>query len=283
MSTVQDLLNFLQFRLDNQEDLYHAINLASRWIAKRLYILESELAVSVLSIPIAASVTSTASYVFNASPTNTITDAANGFITAGYLAGMPITTTQPSNLGPLWVKTVAAGTLTIDSSTPVVGATTSAQTITSDASFGWLPADFWGLKDKPYLLPSNRQVLVPLPSVEMALLYSSAGLPLYYQIRGTHFSVWSPTASTYTIAGDYFAKPVDVTTTTDTIPYNGFFDDAYCEMVNWFYRKDKERPTIQSMQEFLYESVDAVALKRDAKGPVGMPPGIDWDYLTGRR
>ena len=37
MSTVQDILDLMQYRLDYQGDLYHLINQSVRLIAKRVY------------------------------------------------------------------------------------------------------------------------------------------------------------------------------------------------------------------------------------------------------
>ena len=141
MSTVQSLLDNLQFRIDVNADLYHIINLAVRAVAKRLYWHKSDMVRSQMSLSFFKEFTyetdtiafadtdpdtitdsndgftektitaSTIAFV-NGSPA-TITDSASGFSAAGFVAGQTIYTDDEDNAGDYHIATVAAGTLTL--------------------------------------------------------------------------------------------------------------------------------------------------------------------------
>jgi len=106
MSTVQDIYDLLQYRRDIQtgsDNLIPVVNRAIRDISKRLYVLDSGLVVGEMAVDVFAEATYTASLAFTASGSGvagTITDAASGFVTEGFQAGMPIVTDHAVNAGP---------------------------------------------------------------------------------------------------------------------------------------------------------------------------------------
>ncbi len=75
---------------------------------------------------------SASTIAFNNATPATITDSANGFVTAGFIAGMTISVTDPNsnNTGVFVIATAAAGTLTLQTGdTLTAGAAGSATTI----------------------------------------------------------------------------------------------------------------------------------------------------------
>lgn len=284
MSTVQSLLDIIQFRTDNRQPLYPLINLAINMIAKRLYLLDSDIVTAELSQDLwAANTLTAADIVFNNANPDTVTSVGAGFVTAGFESGQQITTTSTTNPGPFKLDTVAAATLTLISTDAVVAAGAASVTITSDHRFAFLPSDFWGLKGKPYF-DTYTWYLEPLPSQDMEMALQTAAQPLYYKVKGNNkLYVYPPTASDYTIKGDYFQRPAAISADTDTLPFNELFDDALAEVVLRFY-KDGAKQDLNGMQllkSFLNSEVDLIAKKRQKSAPTPMPYGIDYDrYLT---
>ena len=283
MSTVSSVYEMLQYRRDIQvvpDDLIHVCNMAVRTIAKRLYWLESDLLREEMSVSVFAAVTHTAAdIVFNDANPDTITSTLAGFVTSGLAANMPITTTGTGNAGPFRINTAAAGTLTLVSTDAVTAAGAASVTITSDDGYGYLPTGFWGFVDQPYL-STKTYPLLPLPSLDIKLSYTSPGEPRYYQIKGGKIYVTPDTGIDYTIKGDYFARPTELTATTDTLPYYELFDDAIAEFVMRFFRSGQEGAAATvDMTRMLIENVDLVAAKYDRRAPTRMAQDINWDYL----
>ena len=151
MSTVQTIYDYIQYRPDIQvtiDDLVHVVDQAVRTIAKRLYVLESDLITGQMEVKVFAAVDYTADTIaFVDSGPDTITDSASQFVAEGFVADMPITTDSSGNAGPFRINTAAVGPLTLVSTDAVTAALAGSDvTITSDDSFGYLPSDFWGLK-----------------------------------------------------------------------------------------------------------------------------------------
>jgi hypothetical protein len=206
---------------------------------------------------------------------DTITDANAQFVVEGFQAGMVITSDQASNPGPFTLATVAAGTMTLTTAGSVVAASGSFK-ITSDNSYGVLPSDFWGLKDKPYV-SGMKYPLVPLPSVDVALRYTT-GVPIYYKVRGDKIYVTPYTGSDYSIIADYYKRPTQLTAVTDTVPFNELFDDLIAEYIVKFFSPTAAE--VGLLDEALRYGVDLVAAKYEKKGPVATS-GINWDLLMG--
>ncbi len=283
MSTVADIYSYIQYRPDIQvtiDDLVHVVDQAVRTIAKRLYVLESDLITGQMEVKVFASVDYTASMAFADSNPDTITDAANQFVAEGFVADMPITTTHASNPGPFRIATATVGTLTLASTDSVVAAIASSFKITSDASFGYLPTDFWGLKGKPYI-DGKDYTLTPLPSVEVEIAYPSSGEPRHYKIRGTKLYVTPHTSSDYTIKADYFQRPTSITTTAATLPFNELFDDLIAEYAVKYFRgaKTEGMPAEGLLSKMVIENVDLIANRYDRRAPVKFPQAVDWDNL----
>jgi hypothetical protein len=285
MSTVQSLYNLIQYRRDinvSTDDLIHIVNAAVRTIAKRLYWHGSDLLREEMSVSIFAEDTYTASTIaFVDSNPDTITDSAEQFVIEGFEADMPITTNSTSNAGPFRINTAAAKTLTLVSTDSVTAALAGTSvTITSDDGYGYLPTGFWGLVDQPYL-DGKTYPLLPLPSLDIKLSYVSPGEPRYYQLKGSKIYVTPDTSSDYTIKGDYFARPTELTATTDTLPFYELFDDAMAEYIMRYFRGGQEgAAAIPDLSRILIENVDMIAANYDRKAPVSMPTGIPWNSLT---
>lgn len=283
MSTVDTIFKRVQNRRDMPTlagNLIPVVDQAVRTIAKHLYMLGSSIIRARMTVPIYAEVSYTASLAFNGTA-GTITDALSGFVTEGFDSDMPITTTHATNTGPFHVETAIAGTLTCASTDTITTATASSITVTSDDSYGFLPSDFWGLADKPYL-DGKTWPLLPLPSVDADLSYSGAGDPVYYRVMGTKIYVTPHTASDYDIIADYFQRPTEITTTTATLPFYELFDDLIAEYAEQYFRgmgREHGGISIAALEKLVRDNVDAVAARYDRKAPPGLAQGIAWDFL----
>jgi hypothetical protein len=279
--TVAELYQDLKYWIGEEPDALSLINMAVRFIAKRLYVLKSELVIGMMEVPIFAASTLTGSdiaFVDGGATADTITQVAAGFVTAGFEAEMPITTTSTTNPGPFRLATVAAGTLTLHTDDAVTDESAgSSVTITSDDSYGFLPSDFWGLwDDRPYL-DTKYYSLLPLPNTDVDLQYKSAGVPRYYKVRGNKIYVTPHTSSDYTIKADYFQKPTTLENTTDYLPWDDLFNDVIAEMVKILF---KGGPIIGAMQGAFNDAIDTVAASRGKRSAIGMGRGITYeDYL----
>jgi len=119
---VSDLIEEIQDQIPAERlpGLFPALNRAIKTIAKKLYILESDLLLGELSVPIFASIDYAAATIGLLSGGNetsdTITDSADGFVTAGFQVGMPIgmNSALSGNLGPHRISSLVAGTITLD-------------------------------------------------------------------------------------------------------------------------------------------------------------------------
>lgn len=286
MSTVQTILDIIQFRTDNKAALYPLINLAIGIIAKRLFILESDIITASLSQDLWAANTLTATtiaFAENTPSADSITDSGSAFVTSGFEAGQQITTTSTTNPGPFKIDVAAAGTLTLISTDDVTAeGAGSSITITSDASFAFLPTDFWGLKDKPYL-EDYTWPLEPLPSLNTEIQYQTAGLPLYYKVKGnSKLYVYPPAGADYTVKGDYFQRPTAISADTDTMPFDELFDYVIAEIILRFFKDGAIKNTEghQLLNAFLTQEVDLIVGKRQRSIPVAMPEGINYNqYL----
>ncbi len=282
MSTVQSVYDLLQYRPDLQvgsDDLIHVVNAAIRSITRRLYVLNSDLITTQMSVDVFAEVSYEASMAFVDSDPDTITDAASQFVDEGFEEDMPITTDHASNAGPFRIDTVAAGTLTLASTDSVTAAIASSFTITSDDSYGFLPSDFWGLKDKfqPYI-DGQTTPLYPLPSQSVAIQYTGTGLPQYYKIQGTRIYVTPHTDADIVIIADYYQKPTAVTGETSTIPFNEMFDELIAEYTDMYFRGPKGGNQLAILDKLIKDGVDTIVVKYDRKGPIPCATQINWEY-----
>ena len=152
--------------------------------------------------------------------------------------------------------------------------------IVEDDAYGDLPSDFWGLDSKPYL-SGYVWSLRPLPSLEVKLSYgSSTGIPRYYEIKGSKIYVTPVSGGSYTIVGDYFAKPTEITADTDTMPYSELFDDIITDYLRVYFAQPAGGAVLGAKN--LMEKIDTIALRWGRKTPFhlncsGM--GINWSSM----
>lgn len=285
MSTVNDLLSNLQFRVDTTADLYHLINLAIRRIAQRLYWHRSNIIVSELELNLYAEVEYAANTIalVNSNP-DTITDTANQFVAEGFKAGMFLETDHASNTSKYEIDTVAVGTLTLVSTDSLTAASAgSTITLTSLADRVSLPDDFWGLcgddkEDYPNI-EGYQDVLLPLPSRKTALESGSGSTPQYFQIKGRKMFFWPSTGSDIVIVGDYFAKPTALSALTDTVPFWELFDEAIGEALTVLYEKglSSQAENEALLDKVLFQTVDMIVPGYGCRPPSRAQGGIDWD------
>lgn len=284
MSTVATFLEDVLHRIpeDQTQRIFPALNKALRIIAKRLYLFESDLVKEELSVPVYAEDAYTASTIAFVSnkpeAADTITDSASQFVTEGFQVDMAVETDYTTNPGPYRITAVAAGTLTLhaDHSISAIAAGTS-YTLTSRDDFGYLPSDFWGLfsDSKPYI-SGKTWPLLPLPTQDEKLNWSSAGEPYWYEIIGDRLYLTPPTDSDVTVKGFYFKKPT-VSNFEDTMPYFELFDEILQEYLVEILTTGAGNG--MSVQAQLMTGVDLVVAKRPRKGPNLMTQGINWNDL----
>jgi hypothetical protein len=287
MSTVQSLLDTLQFRVDVQADLYHIINGAIRTIAKRLYWHDSDIIRGEFSLPLYAEQSYVASTIalVDSNP-DTITDSANQLVAELFKAGMLIGTNHASNPGPFTINTVAVGSIALAATDSLVAVGAGSPiTITSLPGVVNLPSDFWGFcgnndEDYPYI-DGHSRVLKPLPNKATALIRIESGTPSYFKIKGRQLYLYPPTGEDITIKGDCFTRPTLVTALSDTVPFDELFDDAICEVIAMMYEKGLSTQGENSvlLRNLCNEAVDMIVPKYQQKAPV-QAGGIDWDSFV---
>jgi len=288
MSTmVGTLIEEIQDRIPEEKMnlLFPLLNRAIDIVSKRLYRMESDLIIGELAVPVFASASyaaSTIAFVHNGpNAADTITDSAAQFVTELFAAGMPITTTCAGNAGPLKVTAVTAGSLSINPEDSVVSQVAgSSYSITSLATFGYLPDDFNGLVAKPNIDGLTRS-LEPIPSRSAELRYTGAGSPLFYKVRQNRLYVLPQTDTNITIVGDYFQRPVMITRMDQYVPFHGTMDSSIGECLVRILTAGPASITPEvyaDMESFLGDEIDLYVPKRQKKAPASLPGGIDWNW-----
>ncbi len=278
-TTVQDIIDLIQYRIDFQGDLLPLYNQAIGLIAKRLKWANSAIIKTELLLQAPGTTDYTASTIaFNATAVpNTLTDSANGFLTGGMAANRRITTTSTINPGPFRIVTAAAGILTLlNSDTLVTEAEGSSITVMMQNEYVALPTGFFGLGDRPedrLIILNNRRRLSPLPSRDVAMHYLSPGIPQYYEILGTNMYLYPAPAEALTIVGRCYILPTKATTYSDTVPFSGMFDDVIGEYTIAAYKGEP----LRVLQGMVYEAVDTVVAGYAHSMPVQPDNLIDWD------
>lgn len=96
-----------------------------------------------------------------------------------------------------------------------------------DAQSGSLPADFWGLAQRPYV--AGETPLGSLNNQDTAGLQDSA-TPKYYKLIGkTTLKVYPPTDTEITLQVPYFFKPPVLTDLANDLPFEAEFDSVFIE------------------------------------------------------
>jgi len=289
MSTVADIMDELQDRIPKERigSLFPALNRAVGLLAKRLYLLKSDLVIGELAVNIYAQEIYTAATIAfvngKSEAVDTITDSAAQFIAEGFEEDMPITTNCSGNAGPFRISSVAVGTLTLHPNSAITAQIAgSSYTLTSANDFGYLPADFWGLVDKPCIV-GYQYPLEPLPDQYTQMKYMSSsgmntGTPIYYKLQKDKLRIIPATGSDIVISGDYFQKPATLTDMDDALPFEGMLDDALTEyLLNVLAGGTSTAET--NLQAILDDAVDLVIAMRPKKAAATLPPGIPWGSL----
>jgi len=273
--------------IDKIPSLYTALNRAIRILSKRLYFLESDLITGELSVPIYAQESYTASTIAFVSgldgAADTITDSANQFIVEGFNAGMGIYSDCPGNINPVYIEAVSAGTITLRKRDKVTAQAAGANyTLTSENSCGYLPDDFWGLLDKPYVV-GQRGPLLPLPNQETLLRYMgttglNTGSPSYYKLMSDKLGIVPATASDIILSGYYYKKPAKITDMEDYLPYSELFDDVIIEYL--LAALGDGAKGVAGLAAMLESAVDLVCLKRGQKAPTRLPGGFNYGDMA---
>lgn len=287
VTTVADLMDELQDRIPEGKIpvLFPALNRAIAILAKRLYILESDLVIGELDVNIYSTQSYTASTIhfrdWNSEGIDGIYDSADQLVIEGFKAEMPITTTCTGNEGPFRVHSVTAGEILLH---PAYSLTTvaagSSYTITSLNDYGYLPSDFLGLVDKPFIT-GKQYPLEPLPGQYTKLTYLSStgttntGTPIYYRLQGDKLRIYPATSSDIVIGGDYFKRPTKLAHMDDILPFQGAFDDVLAE---YLLRSIGGTLPIANaeLQQMLWDEVDLIVPKRQKKAPDTQSRGIPW-------
>lgn len=280
-TTVAEIMDELQGKLTNDKipNIFPMLNRAVQAVAKRLYVLESDLIEGELAVQFFSEDTLTASTISfisgGDSSADTIVDSATGFVAAGFVAGMLITTDCPNNLGPFYCESVTTGTITIGYGNRVVQQSAGiSYTITSVNNYGALPSDFWGLIGKPYI--SGQQTsLNPLPNQETAIYYDGvSGNPAYYEIKGDKLKLTPESGSDIIVRGTYFKKPAKLTIMDDVLPYNELFDMSIIEYLGMVLTGNSIG------YADLEAAVDVVMSKRQNTAPKRISQGIPWGDMA---
>jgi hypothetical protein len=87
----------------------------------------------------------------------------------------------------------------------------------------------------------------------------SAGRPKNYSILGTNFYINPKAVGPVMVTGRYNAKPADFALVTDSIPWNGLFDEVFREGVFWILSKGISMPgTDPLFASFFSREVDTI-------------------------
>jgi hypothetical protein len=197
-----------------------------------------------------------------------------GFYNSGFRSEMSITTDSIVNPGPFRIFAVTNEMITVYPEDSLIDEIPSSSIICNDSSFGFLPIDFWGLVDDPYL-NGRTWYLIPLPGTKVGIQYQDAGVPIYYKIRGDKFYVTPKTSEDFTIKADYFYKPTTIQNTTDTLPWNDIFNDIIYELVIAYFKKSGI--LLPDIIAAINSGIDAVAVRRGRKAPHESMRGIVYE------
>lgn len=158
-----------------------------------------------------------------------------------------------------------------------------AVSVSVDTSSASLPADYWGMVDRPYIVGLTTP-LKQLPDLETKLAYTSKSQPIYFDVLGQTIYLYPGTSSAITIGGDYWAKPTKLTAVTDTVPYNELFDEAIREALLDTPPDENGRGKGEGsvMEAIINKAVDEIAPYRDKKTPTQVVDNMCLDYMAER-
>lgn len=282
---IADLIDEIGARLPGTKimNLIPVVNRAISILAKRLYILESDIVKGEMEVDVFASVSYTAATIAFVSggdaAADTITDSANQFVIEGFEAGMPIYSDCAGNTGTVKIDGVAPGTITLKRSDKVtVAAAGSSVTLTSLDNYGYLPDDFGGFINKPNIQGTTITIPeVPNLDTKLGLKMASAGTMQYHELMGDRIKVYPGTATDAVLEADYWKRPTKLTSMDDYIPFLGLFDDAIQDSIVAILTAG---PTgTVDLEGMLFRAVDLLVGKREKKAPRRMNNRIDYEGM----
>lgn len=151
--------------------------------------------------------------------------------------------------------------------------------IVATDTYGDLPSDFWGLVSYPYFSGYTWR-LKPLPGLDVKISFTGDGIPLYYEVKGLKIYLTPSSGGSYTILGDYFAKPTKITATGDTMPFDELFDDVVASYMGAFFAgAGKGAGGTILNPSYLHQEIDLIATKREKKAPFHLSGGINWGVV----
>lgn len=286
-TTIAELTDGLQGRIGSGKipSLFHAVNVATTMIAKRLYLLESTLAQGELYAPFFASREYTAETIsFIPAPEGgqaTIIDVLSGFIDAGFMSGMAIEAVGGGNdRRVMLISSVEAGVITLADGYNVSPFSAGTEcVIRSRPDIVFLPDDFWGMVDSPKVFGRRGDMLAPVPNKYAEMHYEDRLGPLqYYKLYDGYLRLFPGAAADGTLTGAYFRKPVPVKTMDDVIPYNGLFDDVITEYAIAALAGGAPA-SAAAAESIVGRSVDLIVQKMGRKAPIRQTGGIDWEAM----
>lgn len=287
VTIVADLVDEIQMRIPEGRipTFFPSLNRAIGMLAKRLYMLESDLIVGELAVNIYAKVTyeaETIAFVNGINATaDSITDSASQFLASGFLPGMPIISDSVGNRGPFRIVAASEGTLLLHELDSVTEKDAALCTLSSIDYAGYLPADFWGFVEKPYTVGYSWNLL-PLPNQQAKLAYLTSsgmatGTPSYYALKGDRMEIYPATGSNIVIGGSYFKKPAKLTHMDDIVPFHGLFDDVLIEYL-MMTLDGKLSVAYAELRGMLTDAVDVIVPKRQKRAAQSIS-GIDWNRV----
>lgn len=119
-----------------------------------------------------------------------------------------------------------------------------------------LPGDFFGFAERPYL-SGTTSLLDPIPA-EMKSGLSASSTPLYYELRGRTMTLYPVPVSNITVIGQYYQKPVKITSLSASVPFNSLFDFAIQEAVIDICQMGMAAITDKNFTALLYKQIDEI-------------------------
>jgi len=300
MSTVQNILDRIDPRIGTYPDIYWAFNNAVRAVAKRLYVLDSDLT----KTDFKATFEVEEPYV----------DLASDYTDFWSLSGRPYVNGETSEMTPVpsqqevleyqpVIEDVNQGAMSYSGNTFTDagqdfddwdGEIYKLVVLNDDGTYNWCyigsyatgdtttanlfkdNADFetagWYGTDPAAKTPSSYEVQSQTTTIDAPWHYEIIGTKLYV------YPIWGYTAedpdTPNIVLGKYFAKPTELTDTTDTIPYRELFDDVIEETIVRLVRggftgpSDKADPVL--VERFVAAHVDRVISMRSPIPSRGM-------------
>lgn len=89
-----------------------------------------------------------------------------------------------------------------------------------------LPAGFTSFAERPRVV--GGEILTPLNRHTSQELLTPAA-PRYYDVIGRKISLFPPPIGTVTMQAKIFSRPAEPADLDDVLPFDGFFDEVYCE------------------------------------------------------